>query len=270
MNRKEIAHETLRIQQQGFYEHQNTRVDISEAQRAAEENCFLLTPEQGAELVKSLTPPAKGAMPIYRVMNQSTVQAILEMNRLGKRPAVLNFASAENPGGGFLNGDMAQEEALAASGGLYNTLLRRERFYKANRACGTMMYTDHAIYSPDVVFFRDGDFRLLHTPVTASVLTLPAVNMGQVRLKGEDITRARAAMKARMRLSLTIFANQKEIYLIFGAYGCGVFCNDPAEVAEWWRELLEDEGYGRFFAGIVFAVLDSGGRNITPFEERFG
>jgi uncharacterized protein (TIGR02452 family) len=42
------------------------------------------------------------------------------------------------------------------------------------------MYTDHAIYSPDVVFFRDDNFDLLDTPVTAGVLTLPAVNMGNV------------------------------------------------------------------------------------------
>ena len=107
-------------------------------------------------------------------------------------------------------------------------------------------------------------------PLTASVLTLPAVNMGQVRLKGEDMVQAKAVMKARMRLSLAIFVSQQETHLILGAYGCGVFRNDPVEIAEWWRELLEDEGYGRFFEEIVFAVLDNGGRNITPFVERFG
>ena len=270
MNRKEIAHETMKIQRQGFYELDNNRIDIADAQKASENACFLLTPEQGAELVKSLTPPVDGTLSTYRVVNQSTVQAIVDMNKIGYCPAVLNFASAKNPGGGFLNGAMAQEEALAASSGLYNTLLRHRDYYDANRACGTMMYTDHAIYSPDVVFFRDAGFRLLAAPVKASVLTLPAVNMGQVRLKGEDAAQAKAVMKARMRLSLAIFASKQEMHLILGAYGCGVFRNDPVEVAEWWRELLEDEGYGRFFEEIVFAVLDNGGKNITPFVERFG
>lgn len=270
MNRKEIAQETLKIQQQGFYEYENNRIDVSASQRASEEACFLLTPEQGTALVKQLAPPVDGALPAYRLVNQSTVQAIVDMSETGHRPAVLNFASAKNPGGGFLNGAMAQEEALAASSGLYNTLFRHETYYAANRACGTMMYTDHAIYSPDVVFFRDGDFRLLNTPVTASVLTLPAVNMGQVRLKGEDVEYAKTVMKARMRLSLAIFASRKETHLILGAYGCGVFRNDPVEVANWWRELLEDEGYCRFFEEIVFAVLDKGGKNIAPFKERFG
>ena len=270
MNRKEIAHETLKIQRQGFYELDNNCIDIADAQKASEETSFLLTPEQGAELIKSLTPPMEGTMPTYRVVNQSTVQAVVDMSNAGPRPAVLNFASAKNPGGGFLNGAMAQEEALAASSGLYNTLLRHGDYYDVNRACGTMMYTDHAIFSPDVVFFRDADFCLLAAPVKASVLTLPAVNMGQVHLKDEDVTQAKAVMKARMRLSLAIFASQQEPHLILGAYGCGVFRNDPVEVAEWWRELLEDEGYGRFFEEIVFAVMDNGVKNITPFEERFG
>ena len=182
------------------------------------------------------------------------MQPIIEMHRAGKPPAVLNFASAKNPGGGFLNGAMAQEEALAASSGLYNTLLRHEIYYSGNRNCGTMMYTDHAIYLPDVVFFRDENFHLLDKPVLASVLTLPAVNLGQVRLKGEDVQTAKSVMKARMRLSLAIFASQQERYVILGAYGCGVFRNDPIEIATWWRELLEDEGYGRFFKITSFVL----------------
>ena len=270
MNRKEIAHETLKIQRQGFYELNNNRIYIAAAQSVSEEASFLLIPEQGAELMQSVMPPTEGAMPYSRVINQSTVQAIIEMNSAGKQPAVLNFASAKNPGGGFLNGAMAQEEALAASSGLYNTLLRHNGYYAVNRDCGTMMYTNHAIYSPKVMFFRGGDFKLLPTPVTASVLTLPAVNIGQVILKGEDIHTAKAVMKARMRLCLAIFASQKERNLILGAYGCGVFKNDPVEIADWWQELLEIEGYGRFFKDVVFAVLDNGGRNIMPFEDRFG
>lgn len=265
MNRKEIAQETLSIQQQGFYRLNGKQIDIAASQRTSEENSILLTPEQGARLVKNCRPAKAGARPACRVVNQSTVQAILEMAKAGKRPAVLNFASAKNPGGGVLNGAMAQEEALAAASGLYSTQLCHEVYYIANRSCSTMMYTDHAIYSPDVVFFRDGAFNLLEEPVKASALTLPAVNMGQVRLKGEDVETAKTVMKARMRLSLAIFAEQGATHLILGAYGCGVFRNDPVEVAEWWKQLLEAEGYGSFFEEIVFAVLDRSGGNIAPF-----
>ena len=96
----------------------------------------------------------------------------------------------------------------------------------------------------------------METPVKASVLTLPAVNMGQVILKGEDVEEAKRTMRRRMKLALGIFAEQKAKHLALGAYGCGVFRNDPQEVAVWWRELLE-EGMGQYFASVFHAVLDN-------------
>ena len=134
-----------------------------------------------------------------------------------------------------------------------------------------MIYTDHAIYSPRVLFFRDGLFRLTKDPVEASVLTLPAVNMGQVIQKGEDRQQARQAMRRRMELALAIFASQGARHLVLGAYGCGVFRNDPAQVAAWWKELLE-AGWGERFDSVFHAVLDRSrdGGCIGAFERVAG
>ena len=169
---------------------------------------------------------------------------------------MLNFASAKNPGGGFINGAMAQEESLAASSILYRTLTAHEEYYRENRAQRSMMYTNYAIYSPDVVFFRDGRFQLVEKPFKASVLTLPAVNMGQVLLKGEDSAEAERVMRRRMKLALAVFARQGAKNLVLGAYGCGVFRNDPKLIAAWWKALLEEEGMGQYFDFIFYAVLD--------------
>lgn len=273
MNRKEIAQETLRIQQQGFYEYDGHRIDIASAQQHSEANSQLFTPEQGAAMVRDcqgLSPTEQAD--VYSVANEATVKAIVDFVEAGKeRIGVLNFASAKNPGGGFLNGAMAQEESLAASSGLYGTQLRNEGYYTANRAYRSMMYTDHAIYSPDVVFFRDERFNLMKQPVTASVLTLPAVNYGQVLLKGEDPQKAEMVMKDRMRLALAIFACKQDKNLILGAYGCGVFRNDPMKIAGWWQDLLVNEGFGSFFSEIRFAVLDvsKDGKCIRAFENVF-
>ena len=111
---------------------------------------------------------------------------------------------------------------MAASNGLYNTQLCHEGYYKANRTNRSM------IYSPDVVFFRDERFTLMKQPVTASVLTLPAVNYGQVVLK-----EAEHVMKDRMRLALGIFSQKGAKHLILGVYGCSVFRNDPVKNATW-------------------------------------
>lgn len=275
MERKEIAKSTVQIMEQGFYDCAGKVVQIEEAQQKSEQGSLLITPAEAEVLLESYreaTVAGEGSAPQQRVANIATVQAILELHRAGaQRIGVLNFASAKNPGGGFLNGAMAQEESLAASSGLYGSLLRHPAYYQANRANKSMMYTHHAIYSPEVVFFRDERFELLAEPVTASVLTLPAVNYGQVLRQGEDPEQAAKVMKERMRLALSLFAREGHRVLVLGAYGCGVFRNDPLRVAAWWKELLEAEGYGVYFDEVIYAVLDRSKQAacISAFEQVF-
>jgi len=70
--------------------------------------------------------------------------------------AALNFASANNPGGGFLTGAQAQEESLARASGLYTMLLG----YPMYRSLKDPMYTNWVIYSQDVPVFRCDEGRL--------------------------------------------------------------------------------------------------------------
>lgn len=257
MDRKATARQTLSIMEQGYYQYKDKKIDINLDMEHSIQDSFLITPQQADVLLEMYNKSECIKMPKVNVENISTVDAILKLVKEGKQNiGVLNFASAKNPGGGFLNGAMAQEESLAASSILYKTLIVHEEYYQKNRAQSSMMYTNHAIYSPDVVFFRDGRFQLVEKPFKASVLTLPAVNMGQVLLKGEGCAEAERVMRRRMKLALAIFAKQGAKNLVLGAYGCGVFCNDPKLIAAWWQELLEDEGMGQYFDFIFHAVLD--------------
>lgn len=299
MDRKAVAKETMRIMEQGYYDCEGSRISIAESMRRSVDASSLITPAQGEALLayfagkevsrkqvskkqasseQTIEEEVKETdikvteevhMPDCRVQNLSTVEGIRLLTKEGLSSiGVLNFASAKNPGGGFLNGAMAQEESLAASGTLYKTLIAHEAYYQNNRRCPSMIYTDHAIYSPEVVFFRDGAFRLVSEPVTANVLTLPAVNMGQALLKGEDRQKVEQAMYRRMKLALTIFADRGDKNLVLGAYGCGVFRNDPRQIALWWRKLLE-EGMGAYFDTVLYAVLDRSrdGACIRVFEQ---
>ena len=166
------------------------RIDIGSDMEHSIRDSFLITPQQADMLLEGYSKSESTETSAVDAENISTVDAILRLVKEGKQNiGVLNFASAKNPGGGFLNGAMAQEESLAASSTLYKTLIAHEEYYQKNRAQRSMMYTNHAIYSPDVVFFRDGRFQLVEKPFKASVLTLPAVNMGQVLLKERTVQR---------------------------------------------------------------------------------
>ena len=74
-------------------------------------------------------------------------------------------------------------------------------------------------------------------------------------LTGENVALTKQAMRERMKLALAIFASQKCSLLILGGCGCGVFRNDPKEVAAWWRQLLE-KFFPDAFQTVIFAVLD--------------
>ena len=77
-------------------------------------------------------------------------------------------------------------------------------------------------------------------------------------------------MKERMRIAPAIHAYEKNATILLGAFGCGVFGNDPKDVARWWRELLIDEKYSRFFRRVLFTVLDrTNGSNIKAYENAF-
>lgn len=58
-----------------------------------------------------------------QVTNESTLQAARRLVDDGMRPLSLNPANGVNPGGGFLHGAHAQEEALCRSSALFQTLV---------------------------------------------------------------------------------------------------------------------------------------------------
>jgi uncharacterized protein (TIGR02452 family) len=202
------------------------------------------------------------------VINESTLAAAWSLVREGHRPVALNFASAKHPGGGFLGGARAQEESLARSSGLY-ACLNGNPMYTFHHARSDALYTDYAIYSPDVPVFRDDEGGLLDQPYLCSFITSPAPN-AKVVLERDRRRRAeiRDAMDRRIRKVLAIAAARGHEALVLGAWGCGVFGNDSQEVAELFQRALGYHFQG-VFTRVVFAVLDwsEERRFIGPFQK---
>ncbi|MER6244812.1 TIGR02452 family protein [Streptomyces griseorubiginosus] len=172
--------------------------------------------------------------------------------------AVLNFASARNPGGGFLNGAQAQEEALCRASALYTCLLKAREFYDHHRAHRDPFYTDRVIHSPAVPVFRDDHGRLLDSAHLVGFLTAAAPNAGVVRRTApERVAELPRALAVRAEQVLSVAVAEGYRRLVLGAWGCGVFQNDPAQVAEAFRTLLAPGGrFAGAFEHVVFGVLD--------------
>ena len=56
---------------------------------------------------------------------------------------------------------------------------------------------------------------------------------------------------------------------MLGAYGCGVFENSPEKISKIYKELLVDEGLGKYFVKVVFAIIDKKSNNYKAFYREF-
>ncbi|MFB8756864.1 TIGR02452 family protein [Streptomyces nigra] len=244
-----IAKETEQIVAAGSYRAPDGReVSIAAAVRAAREGTRMYGPDP-------VPVPRTPMTTSFEVTGESSLEAA---RRLGAGTAVLNFASARNPGGGFLNGAQAQEEALCRASALYACLRAAPGFYDHHRARRDPFYTDRVIHAPGVPVFRDDRGRLLAEPYTAGFLTAAAPNAGVVRRtvpeRAGELPRTLALRAERV---LEVAAAHGYRRLVLGAWGCGVFQNDPARVAEAFRGLLGPGGrFGSAFERVVFGVLD--------------
>lgn len=93
---------------------------------------------------------------------------------IGKRTAVLNFASATNPGGGVEKGASAQEECLCRVSTLYPCLAdqkMRASFYTPHRKNGNTLHNDDIIYTPNVLVIKDDDHNLLSEPFSVDIIS---------------------------------------------------------------------------------------------------
>ncbi|MFD9334368.1 TIGR02452 family protein [Streptomyces sp. NPDC060028] len=268
---REIARENAEIVAAGCYRTRSGRqLSLAAAVAEAKAGTRIYGPNQ---VIPDENLPSRAGRTAVEVTGESSTVAArrLASDWPEASPlAVLNFASARNPGGGYVRGAKAQEEALCRASALYETLLEAPEYYEIHRAERSTFYTDRVIHSPGVPVFRDDRGELLETPFRAGFLTSPAPNAGTIRRQEpERVAEIPAALARRAELVLEVAALHGYRRLVLGAWGCGVFQNDPAEVAEAFRALLA----GRFagvFERVVFGVLDRKPEPREAFERAFG
>ena len=198
--------------------------------------------------------------------------------------AVLNFASATNPGGGVVHGSRAQEESLCRCSTLYPVLATEElwkKFYKFHRDNYTAKYTDACIFTPKIFVIKSDEDLPQKLPqekwIQVDVLTCAAPNLKThpnnkynpgstkpARITDEELFEIH---KQRGRHILSIAAHHEADILILGAFGCGAFKNNPNVVAKAYAEILPE--FDGFFQKIAFAVYCPPGKkeNFLAFKK---
>ncbi len=197
---------------------------------------------------KTVMESAPGSTPNTCVVDEDSVTAVYE-HRHGKT-CVLNFASYKNPGGMFLKGSHAQEECLCHESVLYNILAHFEGYYNWNKEhLNGALYTDRALYSQDVLFVRNDK------QINCDVLTCAAPNYSAFTKYSTNTNtwlknRNTQALKKRIEFVKRIAEHNHVETLILGAFGCGVFGQNPEEVANLFKETFKTTSV----KNIVYAI----------------
>jgi uncharacterized protein (TIGR02452 family) len=265
---RKLGEAAVRIIRTGGYETSSGRwVDISDEIASATAGTESYPPERPVRFDAEPRGTFRTSS-VIEVRNETTLSAARRLLADGHDAAVLNFASATSPGGGFLHGARAQEEYLARSSGLY-ACLEGNPMYPFHRERGDHLYTNYVIYSPRVPVFRDDAGALLEEPFTIGIITSPAVNAAH--LPEELFDEIEGAMRERIRKVLAVGLLHGHDAIVLGAWGCGAFGNDGHQIARLFREHIEGE-FRDAYRRIVFAVVDWSGdkRYIGPFREAFG
>lgn len=193
------------------------------------------------------------------VINKDTVTVSTQLSKIGKT-CLLNMASNKRPGGGVENGAIAQEECLFRCSNLSQTL--SSDFYP--------ILFNRCLYTKEAVFFKDFKYEYM-SPIKVDVITIPAINLNSNLIKSTDDT-YESITKSKIRLMLSLAIKNDIKNIVLGAWGCGVFKNDPNTISTLFHEVLIDENYHRSFENVVFAIINdsnSHSNNFSIFEKKF-
>ena len=193
------------------------------------------------------------------VENSDSVTSLSEWSKSGKT-CVLNMASFKKPGGGVRNGAKAQEEDLFRCSNL-SSVVSSDFYPLDGNVC---------LYTKDAVFFKDCNYDYMDQ-VVCDAITIPAVNLNKSESSIISPGLYEKITKDKIRLMLSIAHKNDVKNIILGAWGCGVFKNDPDKMANFFKEVFE-EGYSNFFDNIIFAIINdhnSVGDNFDIFSKVF-
>lgn len=197
------------------------------------------------------------------VCDVDSVSAIFQFQE--EKTAVLNFASYKEPGGKFIDGSIAQEECLCHASNLYNVLVQfTDSYYKWNneKLCRAL-YVNRALYTSDIVFESNDGKQTI-----CDVINCAAPNKSAAQKYCNVLNKENAdALESRIQFLLSVAEEHHVKTLILGAFGCGVFGQNPREVALTFKKAIQSEPWS--FERVIFAIPNGKNQNFAAFTQVF-
>ena len=164
------------------------------------------------------------------------------------KTAVVDPASFTRPGGAYEDGAFGPEQILCANSNLYQVLCGiRKPYYQENRGYSRgMLFTDRAVYLPDVAFSNEGDIRRAGVIVAAEPMRTRALENHRSERECNN------ALAQRIETIMRIAAANECETLIVGAFACGRFGYDTQQVVDVMKAWIE--AHPGAIRRIVFAV----------------
>ncbi len=197
--------------------------------------------------------------------NQTSEQCLYDYYKDGQTEnndvTVLNFASFKNPGGMFLNGSPAQEESLCHHSTLYEVLRCFSSLYYSDhkKYLNNGLYMNDVLYTPFIKFFARSRFGNEENDIVnaeswkANVINCAAPNLNAYgrRFSSNDTLPSHMkaihnALEERIETVMIVANLSRTMHLVLGAFGCGVFKNDPYDVASIFYSTILTKYVGRF------------------------
>lgn len=219
--------------------------------------------------IQSQLKPIKSRFENIFVNDRSTIWSAIDLHKRSfKHIYILNFADSLKPGGGYLNGRGAQEETLCRQTLLYPTICDNP-IYKDNLKYGAEG-SNNMIYSADVLVIRYDDYNFIPQKDQFYVNFISAAAVDNRK----QVANIAAIMEDRIRKIISLAAvksleekDQGKNALILGAFGCGVFKNDPDLIASIFAKILHGEKFKQYFNCIIFPIFKDKNGMIPIFKK---
>ena len=225
------------------------------------------------------------------VENEDCLILAKKLINRGLKPAVLNMANRHMPGGGVINGSVAQEENLFRRTNLFQSLYRyhdigqnfgveQDERHDNSRLQYPMDDNFGGIYSKDVVVFRCGEndyYEVLDKPFLVDVISVSAINGPKYDENFNLSEKDSIKEKNKIRTIFNIALQQGNDSLVLGAFGCGAFGTPPKAMAKLFHEVMDEDFYKNKFKVVAFAILNTNSNfkkhnpqgNFQPFKDEF-